>query len=102
LRTRDLSLPSLSVCAVAACNSVGLSDGLFPGSSVIDHWNGFDLSLNARLGHGVIREGGTSTARQVTDTCDIVNPANAGKFGDRSPLVELLTVLGTASSLNSC
>jgi hypothetical protein len=38
----------------------------------------------------------------VTDTCDIANPANAGKFGDRSPLVELLTVLGTASSLNSC
>ena len=68
---------------------------------MIDHWNGFDLSLNARLGHGVILQGGTSTGRQVTDTCDIVSPSSAGKFGDRSPLVELLTVLGTTSSLSS-
>ena len=59
---------------------------------MIDHWNGFDLSLNARLGHGVIFQGGTSTGRQITDNCDIVDPANAGKFGDRSPLVELLIV----------
>jgi len=87
---------------VGAQNYVGLSDKLFPGSNVIDHWNGFDFSLNARLGHGVILQGGTSTGRQVTDMCDIVDPANAGKFGDRSPLVELLTSLGTVSSLNSC
>ena len=58
---------------------------------MIDHWNGFDVSLNARLGHGVILQGGTSTGRQITDNCDIVNPANAGKFGDRSPLVETLS-----------
>ena len=91
-------------CRVRTTTS-GLSDQLFPGSNVIDHWNGFDLSLNARLGHGVILQGGTSTGRQVTDTCDIVNPANAGKFGDRSPLVEICwrQVLGShASSLNSC
>jgi len=100
--TDQFFTPKPSVGALPVLNYVGLSDGLFPGSSVIDHWNGFDLSLNARLGHGVILQGGTSTGRQVTDTCDIVNPANAGKFGDRSPLVELLTVLGTASSLNSC
>jgi hypothetical protein len=91
---------------VGAQNYVGLSDQLFPGSSVIDHWNGFDFSLNARLGHGVIVQGGTSTGRQVTDTCDITNPANAGKFGDRSPLVELLTSTpatgSIVSSLNSC
>jgi hypothetical protein len=77
-----------SVGALPVANYVGLSDQLFPGSNMIDHWNGFDLSLNARLGHGVIIQGGTSTGRQVTDTCDIVSPANAGKFGDRSPLVE--------------
>ncbi len=87
---------------VGAQNYVGLSDMLFPGSNVIDHWNGFDVSINARLGHGVILQGGTSTGRQVTDNCDITNPANAGKFGDRSPLVELLTTLGTVSSLSSC
>ena len=44
---------------VGATNYVGLSDMLFPGSNVIDHWNGFDVSLNARLGHGIIFQGGT-------------------------------------------
>src|SRR4029077_3670154 len=96
---------------VGATNYVGLSDMLFPGSNVIDHWNGFDVSLNARLGHGVIVQGGTSTGRQVTDICDVVDPANAGKFGDRSPIPEMLTSaaladllrpLGTISSLDSC
>ena len=43
-----------------------------------------------RLPHGIIFQGGTSTGRQITDNCDIVDPANAGKFGDRSPLVESL------------
>jgi Carboxypeptidase regulatory-like domain len=94
-----------------ASNYVGLSDDLFPGSNVIDHWNGFDISLNARLPGGVIFQGGTSTGRQTIDTCDIVDPANAGRFGDRSPLVESLFVtgltdprgpLGTALSLDSC
>ena len=57
---------------------------------MIDHWNGFDLGLNARLAHGIIFQGGISTGKQITDNCDIVDPANAGRFGDRSPLVELL------------
>ncbi len=70
----------------------GLSDQLFPGSNVIDHWNGFDISLNARLGRGVILQGGTSTGKQVTDNCDIVDPANAGNFGGHS-------ILGTTSGV---
>jgi hypothetical protein len=79
-------------------NFVGLSDAFFPGSSVIDHWNGFDVGVNMRLAHGIIVQGGTSTGRQITDNCDIVAPANAGKFGNRSPLVESL---GT-SSVDTC
>jgi Carboxypeptidase regulatory-like domain len=96
----------------AASNFVGLSKDLFPGSKVIDHWNGFDVSLNARLPGGVIFQGGTSTGRQTLDSCDIVDPANAGKFGDRSPLVESLFVTaplgdsrgpnGTALPLDFC
>lgn len=94
-----------------ASNYVGLSKDLFPGSKVIDHWNGFDVSLNARLPGGVIFQGGTSTGRQTLDSCDIVDPANAGKFGDRSPLVESLFVtgatdprgpIGTALPLDFC
>jgi hypothetical protein len=96
----------------AAANYVGLSDDLFPGSRVTDHWNGFDISLNARLPGGVIFQGGTSTGRQTLDSCDIVLPENAGKFGDRSPIVESLTVtallgdsrgpFGTRLSADSC
>src|SRR5581483_10413999 len=70
----------------------GTSDRLFPGSNVIDRWNGFDISVNARLGRGVILQGGTSTGRQVTDNCDIVDPANASKFGGH-------TLLGTFANL---
>jgi hypothetical protein len=91
---------------------VGLSDDLFPGSKVIDHWNGFDVSLNARLPGGVIFQGGTSTGRQTYDNCDIVRPENAGKFGDRSPIVESMFVtaplgevrgpLGTALPIDFC
>ena len=87
-------------------NFIGRSETFFPGSNQIDHWNGFDVSVNARLAHGLIFQGGISSGKQITDNCDIVNPANAGKFGDRSPLVELLAtppVAGTfPSSLNSC
>jgi hypothetical protein len=76
---------------VGASNYVALSDQRFPGSNVIDHWNGFDFSLNARLGHGVILQGGTSTGRQVTNDCGVV-----------SAVPSILTVLGTVSSLSSC
>jgi hypothetical protein len=96
----------------AAAPFVGLSDDLFPGSKVIDHWNGFDVSLNARLPGGVIFQGGTSTGRQTYDNCDIVRPENAGKFGDRSPIVESMFTtaplgevrgpLGTALPIDFC
>ena len=92
--------------AAGSNNFIGRSETFFPGSNQIDHWNGFDVSLNARLAHGLIFQGGISSGKQTTDNCDIVNPDNAGKFGDRSPLVELLAtppVAGTfPASLNSC
>jgi hypothetical protein len=96
---------------VGANNFVGLSDQLYPGSNVIDHWNGFDVSINARLGHGIILQGGTSTGRQVTNNCDVVDPNNAGKFGTNAPAVGMLTVsapldprgpIGTITSVSSC
>jgi hypothetical protein len=95
----------------------GLSDRLFPGSNVIDHWNGFDISLNARLPRGVILQGGTSTGRQIFDNCDIANPANASKYNGHSivgtfaGLTGLAPVLlpgtpglafGTVTSMNAC
>jgi hypothetical protein len=38
----------------------------------IQHWNGFDLTLNANLPHGVLLRGGMSTGKTMTDDCDLV------------------------------
>ncbi len=76
----------------------GLSDTMFPGSNVYDHWFGFDLGMNARLPHGVIVQGGLSTGHQTTDYCDVEDPAKAGS----KALVEMLQVFGVNSSINSC
>jgi hypothetical protein len=35
------------------------------------YWHGVDVSFNARLGNGVILQGGTSTGRGVNDTCEV-------------------------------
>jgi hypothetical protein len=87
-----------------AINLTGLSDTMFPGSNVIDHWFGFDVGLNARLPHGIIFQGGLSTGHQVTDFCDVQDPAKAGNRA----LVEMLTfspalgVPAAPTSLNTC
>ncbi len=41
----------------------------------IEHWNGVDVTMNARLGGGVLLQGGTSTERQTTDNCEVVTQA---------------------------
>ena len=38
----------------------------------IEHWNGVDIGLSARLQSGVILQGGISTGRTVTDNCEVV------------------------------
>ena len=78
----------------------GLSDTMFPGSNVYDHWFGFDLGMNARLPHGIIVQGGLSTGHQTTDYCDVEDPAKAGS----KALVEMLfTAIGAINnSINSC
>ena len=81
-------------------NLTGLSDTMFPGSNVIDHWFGYDLGMNARLPHGVIFQGGLSTGHQTTDFCDVEDPAKAGA----KALIEMLAVGVPAvnTSLNTC
>jgi Carboxypeptidase regulatory-like domain len=37
----------------------------------IEHWNGVDASVNARLEHGILLQGGFSVGRTVTDNCEI-------------------------------
>ena len=40
--------------------------------SQLQHFNGVDLSLNARLPQGILLQGGVSTGRTSTDNCDVV------------------------------
>jgi len=84
--------------ARASTPLTGLSDTMFPGSNVYDHWFGFDLGINARLPHGVIVQGGISTGHQTTDYCDVQDPAKAGN----QALVEMLLVAGVNNSINTC
>ncbi|OFV93097.1 MAG: hypothetical protein A3H95_11865 [Acidobacteria bacterium RIFCSPLOWO2_02_FULL_64_15] len=37
----------------------------------IDHWNGVDISVNARLQNGLLLQGGTSTGRRTQDDCEV-------------------------------
>ncbi len=57
-------------------NKVGVTDNYVTMSSnfgnQIQHWNGFDLNINARPSGGILLQGGMSTGRTSTDTCDIV------------------------------
>jgi len=81
---------------VAVNNLTGLSKTMFPDSNVYDKWFGYDLTLNARLQNGLTLQGGLATGRQITDFCDVQDPAKAGN----NALVEMLAVAGT--SLNAC
>jgi hypothetical protein len=38
----------------------------------IDHWNGFDISINARLQNGLVLQGGMGSGKQIEDNCEIV------------------------------
>jgi hypothetical protein len=41
-----------------------------------EHWNGVDMSINARLPNGVILQGGLSTGRTTTDNCEVIVALN--------------------------
>jgi hypothetical protein len=37
-----------------------------------EHWDGVDLTLNARIGNDLLLQGGVSTGKTMTDNCDVV------------------------------
>ncbi|MEP7304627.1 MAG: carboxypeptidase regulatory-like domain-containing protein [Acidobacteriota bacterium] len=57
-------------------NKVGQVNNLFTLAgnygTQIEHWNGVDVTLNVRLRQGTMVQGGMSTGRTSTDSCDIV------------------------------
>ena len=46
-------------------------------ASSTEHWNGVDLTVNARLEGGLLVQGGLSTGRTSTDNCDVVSKIGA-------------------------
>jgi hypothetical protein len=62
--------------------------------SQIEHWNGFDFTINARPRGGILLQGGVSTGRTTTDDCSIVDKY----LGE----VSVTTSVGTAQSTQMC
>jgi hypothetical protein len=70
-----------------------------------EHWNGLDLTLNARLANGLLLQGGLSTGKRTTDNCDIVTKvpeaATTGRANgplfchQESPFLSQLKFLGS-------
>jgi len=50
-----------------------------------EHWNGVDLSANARLQNGLVLQGGVSTGRTTTDNCEIIANSQGAVFGGAAP-----------------
>jgi hypothetical protein len=84
-----------------ANNKTGLSDTMYPGSNVYDHWIGFDVGTSMRLPHGIIFQGGLSTGHQTTDYCDVIDPAKAGPNAALN-MLNGLNILGANSAVSAC
>src|SRR5262249_29825421 len=76
-------------------NKVVATDNYFTFASnygeQLQHWNGFDFTLNARLRQNVLIQGGVSTGKAISDVCDIV-----GKIPELA--VPIVNVGGTLTS----
>jgi hypothetical protein len=60
----------------------------------IEHWNGVDLTVNARPREGIMLQGGLSTGRTTTDNCDVVDKLPELLFGQTTlAIMNAATVL---------
>ncbi len=101
------TVPSTPTLAGTLPNAGGTLTGLFdpninpPARNVVKdasaygkqlaHWDGIDLSVDARLRNGLFLQGGVSTGKTMTDNCEIVDDAP-----------ELLTAAGVVGSSTYC
>ncbi|MGB7217937.1 MAG: carboxypeptidase regulatory-like domain-containing protein [Vicinamibacterales bacterium] len=58
-----------ALAAAGALNKTVLTDSI--GANQIDHWNGVDVTVNARLQNGLLLQGGTGTGRRYTNNCEV-------------------------------
>ena len=52
---------------------------------MIDHWNGVDVTINARPRAGMLLQGGLSTGRRSTDNCEVAEKVPGVLFRCRRP-----------------
>jgi len=64
----DVYTQTSAAAARAAQNYVTFETDF--GKARTSYWQGVDLALNARIHNGLTVQGGTSTGRTITDTCD--------------------------------
>jgi hypothetical protein len=62
--------PTAVAAARAAQNYVTFETDF--GTARANYWHGIDLTVRARLGRGLLLQGGTSTGRSIIDTCATV------------------------------
>jgi hypothetical protein len=61
-------------------SAVGRTDNVVTSASNFgnqrEHWNGFDVGINARLPRGTVVQGGVSTGKTFSDVCEIARYPN--------------------------
>ena len=90
----SLTVPRDARCLTAALPIDGLYDArreVRQGATVntlsdkygkwTEHWNGVDVSLNARLQNGITLRGGVSTGSRAVDMCDVTSKIPEFLFG---------------------
>ena len=80
------------------------------GVKITDHWDGFDLTVNARPRNGLTLQGGLSMGREALDECDLMHkfPENTLRFlpgpsaGDHAGASPSILPFFAATPLNYC
>jgi hypothetical protein len=82
-------------------NYITLSDNY---GKQIQHWNGVDVNVNARLHAGLTLIGGVSTGKTVVDNCAIVQqiPESLNGTANSNPTSFPVTFTGTWASASDC
>jgi len=89
-------MPTAAAAARAPLNYVTFETDF--GDARVNYWHGVDFTVRARLGLGLTLQGGTSTGRSITDTCDtLVNIDSPDSRGCHNEEPFQTTLRGLAS-----
>ena len=82
---------------------LGVSDPYYTSASdygeQTNYWHGVDIAVNARMNNGLTIQGGTSTGRGVSDTCDVL----VGRYGrPMTPSTATVAATGVIDGQSAC